>query len=107
MLDVDEGSVFLRAFVAEDFNFVLQDFNTFFHFSQVLTRILNLAHVLVASVFDLLVERHELVEAEFNFLLFLCQIQNQQLLHFKLFLRLARLGRGLTCGASHFLADGG
>ena len=54
--------VFLSALVLQDVNFILENLDTLFHLSEVLTTRLNLADVFVSRVLDLFVQSDERVQ---------------------------------------------
>ena len=62
LTDVDEVMVFLSALVLQDVNFILENLDTLFHLSEVLTTRLNLADVFVSRVLDLFVQSDERVQ---------------------------------------------
>lgn len=67
--------------------------------------ILYSCYIFISAVFGIFIERHERVEAELGVLLLLGQIENQELLHLEFLLGLSCLGRRLTRGTSHLVAD--
>ena len=84
LVDVDQVVVFLGTFILQDVDFVLQDLDTLLHLGQVLTRRLNLTHVLVPRVLHLFVQSDECVQLEVCVLLLFRQIENEKLLDFEL-----------------------
>ena len=62
LTDVDEVMVFLSALVLQDVNFILENLDTLFHLSEVLTTRLNLANVLVSRILDLFIKSDERVQ---------------------------------------------
>ena len=62
LTDVDEVMVFLSALVLQDVNFILENLDTLFHLSEVLTTRLNLADVLVSRILDLFIQSDERVQ---------------------------------------------
>ena len=78
LVDIDEVAVFLLTFILQDIDFILQDFDTLFHFSQVLTTCLDLTNVLVSRILYFFVKSNESIEFEVSILLLLGQIKNQK-----------------------------
>ena len=105
-MNVDQIDVLLSAFVLQDVDFILENLDTLFHFSQILAGRLNLTHVLVARILHFFIESDKRVQLEVGVLLLFGQIKNEKLLDFKLCTSFTGLSSGLGGSASHFCPDG-
>lgn len=98
-------SIFLSWFMSQNFNFILENFNSFLHFCKILRGILNLTYIFISIILDVFIKSEEWIEFELNFLLLFGQIKNEEFLNFKLFLCLSCLSHCLWSSTSHFLSD--
>jgi hypothetical protein len=106
MFDINECSVFFTAFISENFDFILQNLDTFLHLSKVLGGVLDLRDVLVTGVLHFFVKSDERIQTELSFLLFLSKIENKQFLDLKFLLGLSGLSHSLRGSPGHLLSDG-
>ena len=105
IFDIDQGTVFLSSLDPENFDFVLQDLDSFLQLGQLLTGVSDLLQVLVPLVLDLFVESDQRIQLKFCLLLLLHEIHNEQFFYLELFFGLSPLGRGLGSSSGHFLPD--
>ena len=61
VLNIYESPIFFCTLSSQDINFILEDFNSLFHLSKILTGSLNLTNVPVTGIFDLFVKGDERV----------------------------------------------
>ena len=77
MFDIYKSPIFFCTLSSQDINFILEDFDSLFHLSKILTGSLNLTDVPVTGIFDLFVKSDERIQFELGILLLLGQIENQ------------------------------
>jgi hypothetical protein len=105
MLNVYKRSILLWRFITKNFNFILKDFDSLFHFSKILGSVLNLAHILISCIFHFFIECYEGVQAKLGFLLLLCEIKNKQFFDLQFLFCLSSLSHRLRSCPCHFFSD--
>jgi len=103
---VDQHARLFLAFIAQNFDLIVQNFYAFFHLSQVLAQSLDFSDVSVTAILDFLEESDEWIELEFLLLKLLGEVKNQELFDFELLFCFTGLGRSLGGSTCHLLTNG-
>lgn len=99
--------VFLSTFILQNFQFVLQYFDSLLQFCQILGWILDKVHIFVPSWLYLFVQSLKMLQFVTCLLVFLGKIKYQKFLNLQLFSGLSNLGSSWGCFSCHWLSSTG